>query len=690
MTDDPAEQKMAIPRFTSAWTPFSSQALQGLLKQGQARAYQVVGSASKLPLGQMPSQPSLGDYGSSSTTTNTQTASACNSSASGSLQSGASGKAASGSAQSSTEVNRERAVRMQPPAMSHAPESSALLQNGGSEGDFASSKDTDSVSSGMLRLGRTGKRDSSWMQALPPADGWHSVVSHSCKKSRRLAEQWLVFEVADTGCGIAPEGLQSLFQQFVQGTEDEMQRPRSKGGTGLGLSICSKQVAVLGGQIGAISKVGAGSTFWFTIPLLLPDASSSHGGLRRTASWGSKDSFTDGHAAAGPLQSPKYSSTPTFGPLQPSNFRKFRRAQRLPFTGSCPQVFTEKQHEKFQHHQLQQKHDQRQKQQRARQDQPKIGDALRHNSAPAGPDTERIIQNSSPARHSAEGPRTDSALPASSFLLSVKGPSGASLAAAKALLAGRGFPSVTKHSSVANAQSARVSFELRESLKQEQRLRLREASKSGSLMDGIAYADPLTRRHRSSDFGGFSARQAVQKEHMQQRHLGGLGRDRKGAKKPAVRPSMEARRRQLDLSALKNKRVLLAEDNLINQAVARKMLTSLGMSCDVANNGQLAVEKVLTDPAFDIILMDMSMPVMGGVEATQELRRHDVRVPIVAMTANAADKDRDECLAAGMDGFLSKPVLRDRLADAVLRALSGRGRYYESDTVPLKGFEQPW
>lgn len=81
------------------------------------------------------------------------------------------------------------------------------------------------------------------------------------------------------------------------------------------------------------------------------------------------------------------------------------------------------------------------------------------------------------------------------------------MAAAKALLAGRGFPSVTKHSSVANAQSARVSFELRESLKQEQRLRLREASKSGSLMDGIAYADPLTRRHRSSDFGGFSARQ---------------------------------------------------------------------------------------------------------------------------------------------------------------------------------------
>ena len=59
-----------------------------------------------------------------------------------------------------------------------------------------------------------------------------------------------------------------------QGTEDEMKRPRSRGGTGLGLSICNKQVAVLRGQIGAISKKGCGSTFWFTIPLLLPEQAS--------------------------------------------------------------------------------------------------------------------------------------------------------------------------------------------------------------------------------------------------------------------------------------------------------------------------------------------------------------------------------------------------------------------------------
>jgi CheY-like chemotaxis protein len=70
--------------------------------------------------------------------------------------------------------------------------------------------------------------------------------------------------------------------------------------------------------------------------------------------------------------------------------------------------------------------------------------------------------------------------------------------------------------------------------------------------------------------------------------------------------------------------------------------------------------------------MDMAMPVMGGVESTQSIRRSGYTLPIVAMTANASDKDREECEGAGMDGFLSKPVLRDQLARALLEVLPPR------------------
>jgi signal transduction histidine kinase/DNA-binding response OmpR family regulator len=124
-------------------------------------------------------------------------------------------------------------------------------------------------------------------------------------------------------------------------------------------------------------------------------------------------------------------------------------------------------------------------------------------------------------------------------------------------------------------------------------------------------------------------------------------------------------------------RILLAEDNVVNQKVARLMLGQLGQSPDVVSNGAEALQASMRLP-YDIILMDMQMPEMDGLEATRRIRAQSLpRQPrIVAMTANVLQGDRDRCLAAGMDDYISKPVKLESLARALSQcelgaALSG-------------------
>ena len=119
--------------------------------------------------------------------------------------------------------------------------------------------------------------------------------------------------------------------------------------------------------------------------------------------------------------------------------------------------------------------------------------------------------------------------------------------------------------------------------------------------------------------------------------------------------------------------VLLAEDNLVNQKLTVRMLERRGITVEVANNGKEAVDLFLRQ-SFDLILMDMQMPGMDGLQATVKIRilekKTDGHIPIIALTANAMAGDRERCLAAGMDDYLSKPIKPQKLYEMIEKCLA--------------------
>jgi CheY-like chemotaxis protein len=120
-------------------------------------------------------------------------------------------------------------------------------------------------------------------------------------------------------------------------------------------------------------------------------------------------------------------------------------------------------------------------------------------------------------------------------------------------------------------------------------------------------------------------------------------------------------------------RILLAEDNIVNQRLISRMLQKMGHTVVVARDGADALA-ILSQQQFDLIAMDMQMPIMDGLEATQKIRLSELRtgthIPIVAITANAFEDDRRKCFEAGMDGYVVKPVSAKAIGDEVGRVMA--------------------
>jgi CheY-like chemotaxis protein len=131
--------------------------------------------------------------------------------------------------------------------------------------------------------------------------------------------------------------------------------------------------------------------------------------------------------------------------------------------------------------------------------------------------------------------------------------------------------------------------------------------------------------------------------------------------------------RVLKLDVFDGARILLAEDNVVNQMLARRLLERLGAEVTIADTGMAAIER-LSISAFNVVLMDCQMPELDGYEATRRIRKGAAgeaarAVPIIALTANALSGDRERCLESGMDDYLMKPIDPDALREKLERVL---------------------
>ena len=114
---------------------------------------------------------------------------------------------------------------------------------------------------------------------------------------------------------------------------------------------------------------------------------------------------------------------------------------------------------------------------------------------------------------------------------------------------------------------------------------------------------------------------------------------------------------------------MVAEDDPANQMLITKLLEKMGFKVTIAEDGNKALQKALTQ-SFDLILMDIQMSIMNGYEATEALRKEGISTPVIALTANAMKGDREKCITAGCDDYISKPIDQDELRRVLKKYLA--------------------
>ena len=146
----------------------------------------------------------------------------------------------------------------------------------------------------------------------------------------------------------------------------------------------------------------------------------------------------------------------------------------------------------------------------------------------------------------------------------------------------------------------------------------------------------------------------------------------------------------VDLSLIEGAAVLLVEDNLFNQQVARDLLEEVGAAVTLANNGQEAIDWLLK-AHFDCVLMDVQMPVMDGLEATRQIRANPAlsSTRVIGLTANAGPEDQAGCFEAGMNDFVSKPIDPDRLLAVLAASLTPQPRQNLPARAPSAAVDLP-